>query len=168
MHDKHWPIRPFAAVALVSAVLAAAPPARAEPQSDDAVTRDRLEIATRTVAAVETVGWSVQTDLRRAREISARQRAVCLDDLLSRVHVAARAGRAMREAIVDASARGDGEGAARELVRLQHLRDRTMRLAQEAPRCGEGEAVIERLGGSGTTVRVIAPRLPDASPYPTR
>jgi hypothetical protein len=186
------PTRPLGAVALVLAVLAGAATSDAEPtepglgarsvpaapgprpEGEAAITRERLELAARTVAAVEAAGWSIQAELRRARQASdqarVRGQAACLDDVLSQVHVAARSGRAMKDAVADATARGDGEGAARELVRLQHLRDRSLRLVRDAAHCGEGEAVIEGgrapRGTGATIVRVIAPRLPDAAGYP--
>jgi hypothetical protein len=135
-----------------------------------------LEAASRHVAALDAIGLTVQAELRAARsrvgararggpgEDPERDRVACLSDVLSRVHVTARAARRVRDDLAGAVAANDGAGTVRETTRLVHLRDRGARLAREARDCGELGLVIDASGG--TTVRVVSPALPDAARYP--
>ncbi len=117
------------------------------------------------VLALEAASSTVQSLLRRAREARDPERAACLDELLSRAHVAARYGRSLREAIDAAARRGDTNALDVEARRLGHLGERGGRLVALAHRCGSPSVVAVT---GGTVVRVIAPPLPDAAAYPSR
>ena len=54
------------------------------------------------LARVEGQGMALQAELRSARAIRDADRARCLDDALTRMHVAARAGRSLRDSIAAA------------------------------------------------------------------
>jgi hypothetical protein len=123
-----------------------------------------LAVATRALQTIEAQSFQVQAELRRARVTKDRHRAGCLTDLLTRLHVAARAGRGHRDVIVAAASRGDLQTVQRETVRLQHLQERATRLFSGASRCGDREVVIEAT--RSTVVRVISPPLPDTASYP--
>jgi len=139
--------------------------AQTVPARATASSKEKLALAGRQVGVIESASASVQTELRMARETRDRARVECLDELLTRVHVAARSARSLRENVTMAAAQGDVEGIDRELYRLHHLRERTSRLVSEASRCGERETVIERPGA--TVVRILSPKLPEgAAAYP--
>jgi hypothetical protein len=133
----------------------------------DAPIRPMAARAKEHVANVATWGLSVQSMLRAARAQSDSDRSACLGDLLTRIHVAGRNARALHDAIVAAGAMGDERAAVRESVRLDHLSERTKRLAADAQRCGGGPVIAAHR----TVVRSLVPPLPpepDQRPAPRR
>ena len=148
------------------AALAAARARRLQPRAARGAAPPAASVAPpHQVLALEAASSTVQSLLRRAREARDPERAACLDELLSRAHVAARYGRSLREAIDAAARRGDTNALDVEARRLGHLGERGGRLVALAHRCGSPSVVAVT---GGTVVRVIAPPLPDAAAYPSR
>jgi hypothetical protein len=148
-----------------SAVAPAVPP----PQTAGVPSDKKSSPAERSASArgrsqtIEAASFAVQAELRAARRSRDPGRARCLDQLLTRLHVAARDGRAMRDAIDLAAKRDDAERVEVESVRLAHLADRASRLHAESVGCGGREKVTL---DTRARVVVIAPDLPEAELYP--
>ena len=179
-------IRPTALLLLSTALAFAAPAAHAEDTSPEgaiaAAARpvvpasvtvaapqpslaDRTRDASAKLRGVEAQTFRVQAELRGARRGKDAVRVGCLDTLLTRLHVAARDGRARTEAIVAARKAGDAEAEEREVVRLAYLADRAERLYRAAGLCRTSTVVVVQ-GPNGTRVRASTPELPDATAYP--
>src|SRR4051812_15807579 len=112
-------------VALLAAALSAqsgATAARAEtPTSSEANRTQKLALADRGVSALELGAGRVQAELRRARVRHEGPRGACLDDVLTRFHVATRSGHAMRDTLAVALTSRDDAAAERELTRVTWL-----------------------------------------------
>jgi hypothetical protein len=149
----------IAAPARSAAPLAAAPIAEAG---------WRTEQAEATVYRLLFAGDRVQRALRvaRAHRGPATERQTCLDELLSSVHMAARAGREEREELALALAGGDLRRADLALVRIAALAKRIERLVAREATCGASAADVGAAIPGGSVVRVLAPRLPDAEDLP--
>jgi hypothetical protein len=126
---------------------------------------ERARDASAKLRAVEATTFRVQAELRGARRGKDAVRVGCLDALLTRLHVAARDGRARQEAIDGARKAGDAEAEEREVVRLAYLADRAERVYRAAGLCRTSSVVVVQ-GPTGTQVRASTPALPDAVDYP--
>jgi hypothetical protein len=125
----------------------------------------RARDASAKLRAVEAQTFRVQAELRGARRGKDAVRVGCLDTLLTRLHVAARDGRARSEAIASARKAGDAEAEEREVVRLVYLADRADRLYRAGGLCRTSSVVVVQ-GPHGTQIRASTPELPDAAAYP--
>lgn len=164
------PMRRFAA-ALTAAIAVWGAPAGAEeaavtaaPIGERAARTDpRLTQAAERLHVIETAALAVQIELRRARQDHDAGKTACVDDRLTRLHVAARAARARLDEMRAAGEAGDDRAATLAVTRLAHLEERARRLHAEVRTCAEREVWIERAGA--TTVRVVVPALPDAGDH---
>ena len=132
----------------------------------DASVAAKVAVARERVASLAYASASIEGALRAARATKHRERAACLDDVLSQSHAATRYGQSLRTAIEAAVTAGDVISAERSFVRLLHLGERAGRLLGEASRCGvRAPPVVLR---AGTFVRVYTPKLPSPPAFPTR
>jgi len=128
-------------VALVAALVALAPGARAEDSSS----------AQGIVASVESAQGRIARLLRAARAQSAGTQARCADDGLSRVNAALRYARIDAREWSAARARNDPDGARRAMLRLRAESDAAKRASTQVDTCFE----LDRSADDRTEVRVI-------------
>ena len=111
--------------------------------------------------------FTLQASLRTARANRDPARAGCIDEALTRVHVATRTARGLTDAIAAEERAGDGLRLEHDLTRLTHLAERTREVVAAARRCGLPEGAV---GNERTTVTAHVPLgLPvgaDAFPRP--
>jgi hypothetical protein len=115
------------------------------------------DVALHEVLRVENEGFILQGALRNARASRDPTRAACIDDALTRVHVAAKTARALADAIGSAERAGDQLAVSRDLTRLTHLGERAREVYTTGQRCGLPEGVI---GNEKTVVTAHVPVLP--------
>ena len=128
--------------------------------------RADVRAATRARSALDRLevdGITLQGALRAARADRDGGRAACIDEALTRIHVATRTARVLTDAINAEERSGDGIGVARDLTRIVHLSERTAEVFAHARRCGlpEGLAANDR-----TVVTAHAPDLPPGGSFP--
>ncbi len=149
--------RGFAALVLAATAFAASPAGASERASERALHElDRLEAD----------AFTLQASLRTARVNRDPARVTCIDEALTRVHVAARTARSLSDAIAAEERVGDGLRLEHDLTRLTHLAERTREVVAAARRCGLPEGAV---GNERTTVTAHVPPLPpgaDAFPRP--
>jgi hypothetical protein len=124
------------------------------------------ERAVHELERLEGDAFTLQASLRAARANHDPTRATCLDDALTRVHVATRTARGLSDAIAAEERAGDSLRLEHDLIRLTHLGERTREVVAVARRCGMPEGAV---GNERTTVTAYLPLLPpnaDAFPRP--
>jgi hypothetical protein len=121
------------------------------------------ERAVQELVRIEGDAFTLQASLRTARANHDANRAGCIDEALTRVHVAARTARGLSDAIGAEERAGDGLGVERDLTRLTHLAARTREVVGAAHRCGLPEGVV---GNERTVVTAHVPPLPFGADYP--
>lgn len=128
----------------------------------------RMARAETTVHRLLFAGDHVQRALRdaRARSGPPTERQSCLDEVLSGVHMAARAGREVRDELVLALAGGDLRRADLALIRITALEGRAKRLVARAATCGASATGAGPTLPGGSAVRVLSPQLPAADDLP--
>jgi hypothetical protein len=145
----------FAAVTVLAAIgLASLPAAAALRWSDRAVAE---------LNRLDSDAFTLQASLRVARANRDTSRVGCVDEALTRVHVAARRARALTDAITAEERAGDGLGVTRDWTRLSHLATRTREVVAEARRCGLPEGAV---ANEKTVVTVHVPPLPPGGGFP--
>jgi hypothetical protein len=164
-----------AVVALaVSSVAAAHPSSRAkveerrdlEPSVVDAEAARAQAEARTSLGSIETVVARVRALLQRTRQGGTPAETACVDAALTRAHVSLRIAHDHAEHARLAWRRGDDAGARWELARLTSRREMAREAGRVAEACVATAAVFEP---QQTTVRVIAPPLPDeATDFPRR
>ena len=168
--------RPFAAItardsravliSLAALALAALTPTGASADAAGPATAPVLTHARDAVLRLESEAMAIQTELRGARSSHDAERARCLDDALTRMHVATRTARGLRDAIGAAASSGDARSVELNTTRLDHLADRTLRLFSNAQRCALDQRELS-VGPNRTVVRVDEPAgPPDAADFP--
>lgn len=121
------------------------------------------ERVNRTIDRLAAAAHATQRSLRIARSARDVDRTRCLDDMLSRLHMATKQGQAIRDRRTAALLAGDSRRATQELKRIAWLDDRAQRLAAEARRCDLPDAptAIRKTG-----VWHYEPLLPPGADYP--
>jgi len=119
--------------------------------------------ADQTVDKLASSALAAQRRLRFARDLHDTEQVRCLDEMLSRLHMAARQGRQLRDRRVAALRVGDTRLAALEQMRLASLDERATRLASEARSCKLTASTVHRVRSG---VRYHEPALPSAAEYP--
>jgi hypothetical protein len=141
------------AVFALAAALSASAPARAEsPPASAASAASPASQAEALVVAMDASSEHLRHLLGKARTHHWTRGVGCLDEALSRVDVALRAGREEARASREAVHAGDTDGARIHLVRLQRLREMARAAASFGQMCAAGP---ELQPFEGTSVRVI-------------
>lgn len=104
----------------------------------------------------------IERAFRAARAASDSERARCLDEVVTRVHVAARTARDMAAKVEAATEARDELAAERESLRLALLVERAGRLGGEARACGGAPPIAV---SASSVVVVTTPNLPDPTKY---
>ncbi|HEY4120206.1 MAG TPA: hypothetical protein VGM56_20215 [Byssovorax sp.] len=161
--------RPFAAlkargsgavvIGLAALALAALTPTDASADAPGPAAAPVLAHARDAVLRLESEGMAIQAELRGARSSHDAERARCLDDALTRMHVATRTARGLRDTIGAAATSGDARSVELNTTRLDHLADRALRLFASAQRCALDQRELSG-GPNRTVVRVDEPAGP--------